>query len=248
MVRAAQSTHHHKGCQLKRKQSGSKRTSPSKPSGKPRQFGGRGRGDGGGKPRGPSRSAGISEGIVSAHRSGFGFVRVEGMEESIFLPPRQMAGVMTGDRVRVAVTRAPDGRYSGELLEILSHGVSSFLGTVETAGRSAWVHAVDRRLGLRAHVPPDALNGARAGDWVIARITRHATPQHGATAHIDKRLDPLRPLEMATESAIAKHSLPVEFPPEVLSEAEYFGERVDPDESRRRVDVRDMPLVTIDGA
>lgn len=248
MFRAAKSTHHHKGCQLKRKQSHNKRsTRAERSTGKPRQFGGRGR-DGGGKPRGASRPAGTSEGIVSAHRSGFGFVRVEGMEESVFLPPRQMAGVMMGDRVRVAVTRAPDGRYSGELLEILSHGVSSFLGTVETAGRSAWVHAVDRRLGLRAHVPPDALNGARAGDWVIARITRHATPQQGATAHIDKRLDPLRPLEMATESAIAKHSLPVEFPPEVLSEAEYFGERVDPEESRRRVDVRDMPLVTIDGA
>jgi ribonuclease R len=233
---------------LKRKQSNNKRsTRAERSTGKPRQFGGRGR-DGGGKPRGASRSAGISEGIVSAHRSGFGFVRVEGMEESVFLPPRQMAGVMTGDRVRVAVTRASDGRYSGELLEILSHGVSSFLGTVETAGRSAWVHAVDRRLGLRAHVPPDALNGARAGDWVIARITRHATPQQGATAAIDKRLDPLRPLEMATESAIAKHSLPVEFPPEALREAEYYGERVDPEESRRRVDVRDMPLVTIDGA
>jgi ribonuclease R len=232
---------------LKRKQSHSKgSTRVVRPTGKPRQFGGRSRG--GGKPRAPSRSTGISEGIVSAHRSGFGFVRVEGMEESVFLPPRQMAGVMTGDRVRVAVTRAPDGRYSGELLEILSHGVSSFLGTVETAGRSAWVHAVDRRLGLRAHVPPDALNGARAGDWVIARITRHATPQQGATAQVEKRLDPLRPLEMATESAIAKYSLPVEFPPEVLSEAEYFGERVDPDESRRRVDLRDMPLVTIDGA
>jgi ribonuclease R len=232
---------------LKRKQSHSKgSTRTVRPTGKPRQFGGRSRG--GGKPRAPSRSTGISEGIVSAHRSGFGFVRVEGMEESVFLPPRQMAGVMTGDRVRVAVTRAPDGRYSGELLEILSHGVSSFLGTVETAGRSAWVHAVDRRLGLRAHVPPAALNGARAGDWVIARITRHATPQQGATAQVEKRLDPLRPLEMATESAIAKYSLPVEFPPEVLSEAEYFGERVDPDESRRRVDLRDMPLVTIDGA
>jgi ribonuclease R len=233
---------------LKRKQSGSKRTSPSKSPAKPRQFGGRGRGDGAGKARGPSRAQGISEGMVSAHRSGFGFVRVEGMEESVFLPPRQMAGVMTGDRVRVAVTRAPDGRFSGELLEILSHGVSSFLGTMEVAGRSAWVHAVDRRLGLRAFVPPEAVNGARAGEWVIASITRHATPEQGATAAVVKRLDPLRPLEMATESAIAKYSLPVEFPPEVLGEAERFGDQVDPEESRRRVDLRDMPLVTIDGA
>jgi ribonuclease R len=190
---------------------------------------------------------GASEGVVSGHRAGFGFVRVEGMEDSVFLPPRQMTGLMSGDRVRVAVTRGADGRYSGEVLKVLSRGVTSFLGTVEVAGRSAWVHAVDRRLGLRAHVPADGLSGAQAGDWVIARITRHASSAQGATARVERRLDPLKPLEMATESAIAKYGLPVEFPAEALREAEYFGERVDSTEARRRVDLRELPLVTIDG-
>ncbi len=189
----------------------------------------------------------MREGIVSGHRAGFGFVKVDGMEESVFLPPRQMTGLTTGDRVRVAVQRGADGRYSGAVLQVLARGVTAFLGTVETVGRSAWVHAVDRRLGLRAHVTADGLAGARAGDWVIARITRHASATHGATARIERRLDPLKPLEMATESAIAKYGLPVEFPAEVLREAEYFGERVDPSEARRRVDLRDLPLVTIDG-
>jgi ribonuclease R len=190
---------------------------------------------------------GAREGIVSGHRAGFGFVKVEGMHDSVFLPPRQMLGLTTGDRVRVAVKRAADGRYSGEVLEVLARGVTSFLGTVETAGRSAWVHAVDRRLGLRAHVSAEGLEGARAGDWVIARITRHAAAMQGATARVERRLDPLKPLEMATESAIAKYSLPVEFPAEALREAEYFGEHVDPSEARRRVDLRELPLVTIDG-
>lgn len=213
----------------------------------PRQFGRRGR-QKAGESRGTKRPLGTREGTVSAHRSGFGFVRIEGMEESVFLPPRQMAGLMTGDRVRISVSRAPDGRYAGEVLEVLARGVTSFLGTVETSGRTAWVHAVDRRLGLRAHVPAEAMAGARSGDWVIARITRHATPQHSASAHIEKRLDPLRPLEMSTEAAIAKYSLPVEFPAEALREAELFGEQVDTEESRRRTDLRDLPLVTIDGA
>ncbi len=185
--------------------------------------------------------------MVSGHRAGFGFVKVEGRDESVFLPPRQMHGLTSGDRVRIAVTRAADGRYAGEVLEVLARGVTSFLGTVETAGRSAWVHAVDRRLGLRAHVPPEALNGARAGDWVIARIARHASATQAATARIERRLDPLKPLELATESAIAKHDLPVEFPPDALREAERFGECVDPTEARRRVDLRELPLVTIDG-
>ena len=51
-----------------------------------------------------------AEGVVSANRAGFGFVRVEGQEDSVFLPPREMMGVMHGDRVRVAVERGRDGR------------------------------------------------------------------------------------------------------------------------------------------
>ena len=59
--------------------------------------------------------------MVSANRAGFGFVRVEGREEAIFLPPREMMGVMHGDRVRVSVERQRDGRYSGRLEKVLEH-------------------------------------------------------------------------------------------------------------------------------
>jgi ribonuclease R len=187
------------------------------------------------------------EGVVSAHRSGFGFVRVEGQEESVFLPPPQMAGLTSGDRVRVRVQRARDGRLSGEMEKILSRGVTAFLGTVEAVGRTLFVHSVDRRLSLRCLVPQDKLAGARTGDWVIARITRYPEAHRSAMAEVVRRLDPERPLEMATETAIARHALPVEFRPAALQEAEAYGERIDPREARGRIDLRDMPLVTIDG-
>ena len=47
------------------------------------------------------RAGAVVEGTVSANRAGYGFVRVEGMTDSVFLPPREMRGVMHGDRVRV---------------------------------------------------------------------------------------------------------------------------------------------------
>ena len=188
------------------------------------------------------------EGIVSAHRSGFGFVRVEGQEDSVFLPPPQMTGLTSGDRVRVSVQRGRDGRLSGEMEKILARGVTAFLGTVEAVGRTLFVHSVDRRLSLRCLVPSDKLGDARAGDWVIARITRYPDAQRTAMAEVVRRLDPERPLEMATETAIARYALPVEFSAAALREAEAYGERIDPRESRGRVDLRSLPLVTIDGA
>ena len=184
---------------------------------------------------------------MSAHRAGYGFVRIEGLKDSVFLPPRQMRGIMHGDRVRVTLARDASERWLGEVEEVLDRGVSAFLGTLELHGRQAWVSAAERRLQLRCAVPLSELNGARSGDWVIARITRHASSAAGAQASIQKRLDPDRPVEVATESAIARFDLSCEFPAAALREAQGFGDRVDPAEAARRIDLRELPLVTIDG-
>jgi ribonuclease R len=193
------------------------------------------------------RGGSIVEGTVSANRAGYGFLRVEGMKDSVFLPPPQMRGVMHGDRLRVKVARDATDRWSGIVERVLEHGVGAFLGTVEVQGRGAWVSAADRRLQLRCAVAPEDLHGARAGDWVIARITRHAGAVSVAQAVVVKRLDPDRPVELATESAIARFDLPNEFPTAALREAQACGDRVDPRAAETRVDLRDLPLVTIDG-
>ena len=184
---------------------------------------------------------------MSANRAGYGFLRVEGFSESVFLPPPQMRGVMHGDRLRVKVSRDASERWSGVVEQVLERGVSAFLGTVEVQGRSAWVNAADRRLQLRCAVAPQDLHGARHGDWVIAKITRHAGSASAAQGVVVKRLDPDRPVELATESAIARFDLPNEFSAAALREAQAFGERVDRREADARVDLRMLPLVTIDG-
>jgi ribonuclease R len=201
-----------------------------------------------GAPRsGTAQPGGLVEGHVSAHRAGYGFLRVEGMKESIFLPPPQMRGVMHGDRLSVRLQRDASDRWLGTVEQVLEHAVHAFLGTLDVAGRSAWVTAADRRLPLRCAVAHEALGGARHGDWVIARITRRGSGGQPPHARIERRLDPDRPVELATESALARFSLPHEFPAEALREAQAWGDRVDAAEAARRADLRNLPLVTIDG-
>ncbi|HTY92872.1 MAG TPA: ribonuclease R [Steroidobacteraceae bacterium] len=204
---------------------------------------------GGAQGHGASRHrAGDSvEGTVSAHRAGYGFVRVEGLKDSVFLPPGQMRGVMHGDRVRVRLSRDASNRWLGEVEEVLERGVKAFLGTVEIQGRQVAIIAADRRLQLRCVASLNELEGARDGDWVIAHIVRHASATSPPVARVARRLDPERPVEMATESAIARFDLPSDFPREVSAEADAFGTEVDPEESARRIDLRGLPLVTIDG-
>jgi ribonuclease R len=193
------------------------------------------------------RAGDSAEGIVSAHRAGYGFVRVDGLKDSVFLPPREMRGVMHGDRVRVRLARDATNRWLGEVEEIMDRGVKAFLGTVEIQGRQAAIIAADRRLQLRCIASLNELEGARDGDWVIARIVRHASETSPPVARVARRLDPERPVEMATESAIARFDLPSDFPPQVTEEADAYGDAVDANESARRIDLRELPLVTIDG-
>ena len=199
------------------------------------------------KRRKASLDQAIVEGVVSANRGGFGFVRVAGRSEDVFLPPREMRGLMHGDRVRVRINRDASNRWSGEVREVLDRGVTSFLGIVEQEGRSLWVSAADRRLQLRCTVAPADLAGAKKGDWVIARIRRYATSTAPAHAVIEKLLDPAHAVELGTETAVARFNLPHEFPAAALREAEQYGERIDHREAAARIDLRAMPLVTIDG-
>ncbi|MFM1885309.1 MAG: ribonuclease [Pseudomonadota bacterium] len=187
------------------------------------------------------------EGRVIANRAGFGFLRVEGRTESIFLPPREMAGLMHGDRVRVHAVQAADGRWSGEVRQVVERGVESFLATVDMHGRHASVQAADRRLALYCQVPLDQLGGAKQGDWVIARVLKYPQDGRVGVARVTQVLDPERPVTLAIEAAIAKSGLPTGFPVDVQQEADAFGKTVDAAEAGRRVDLRGLPLVTIDG-
>jgi ribonuclease R len=125
--------------------------------------------------------------------------------------------------------------------------VHAFLATAEAVGRDLYVHSAERKLNLRCVVPPEQRAGARGGEWVIARLLKAPVLGRAGIAHIEKVLDPARSVELATEAAIARYDLPVEFSSEVLREARAFGQQVDPAEADRRIDLRAMPLVTIDG-
>ena len=187
-----------------------------------------------------------TEGTVSANRAGYGFVRSEDLVESVFLPPGQMRGLMHGDRVRIEVRGDAQGRYLGEVLEVLERGVQAFLGTVEGPEHRLAVRAADARMGFVCRVVGNEPQAAH-GDWVIARLMRYPGEGEPGQARIERLLDPQRPVEMAGEAAIARYALPVEFSGEALAEAQRCGRRVDPLEAARRTDLRELPLVTIDG-
>jgi ribonuclease R len=166
----------------------------------------------------------------------------------VFLPPREMTGLMHGDQVRIEAVQGSDGRWSGRLVEVVARGIGAFLATVEIRGRMASVQSADRRLNLYCTVGPEHLNGAKHGSWVIARIVKYPPGEGGpGVAKVERLLDPDKPVTLATEAAIAKLALPRDFSAEAVADALKYGTEVDPAEAARRLDLRGLPLVTIDG-
>ena len=150
-----------------------------------------------------------AEGVVSANRAGFGFVRVEGQEDSVFLPPPRDGGRHARRSRAGVVERGRDGRYSGRLEKIIEHATKAFVGTMEVHGRTAFVTAADRRVGMRCLVAP-AISMARA---MATGSSRRSLAMPGQGSPVRRRASrsgsiPNKPVELASEAAIARFDLP----------------------------------------
>ncbi|HLS05959.1 MAG TPA: ribonuclease R [Wenzhouxiangella sp.] len=188
-------------------------------------------------------------GRISAHPDGYGFVVVEGDDEDLYLSPRQMRQVFNGDRVLAAVTAVDRrGRREGAVVEVIERAHQQVVGRLLVDAGVAVVVPDDPRLTQDIILPAGDEKQASPGQIVVARIDKPPTLKRSAVGRIVAVLGDADEPGMATEIAIHSHQLPVDFSEEALHEAEAFGRRIDEKAAHGRVDLRDVPLLTIDGA
>lgn len=191
---------------------------------------------------------GLIVGTVSGHRDGHGILQPEDRTAPIILPHRQMREIMHGDRVAVRISGQDSrGRPEGSVVEVLERGTSEIVGRLYEESGISFVVPDNPRIGHRVLIPRDKLGGAGAAQVVLAKLieqpTRHAQP----VGHIVKVLGEHAAPGMETEIAIHSHGLPFEFPAAAITEAEGYGGAVSAAAKRGREDLRNLPLVTIDG-
>jgi ribonuclease R len=96
-------------------------------------------------------------------------------------------------------------------------------------------------------VPVRDRHGAEDGDHVVIEVTKRPQGEAAAQGRVIEVLKDLLPSELAARFAILRHDLPQEFPPEVIHAANLFAPEVLPADREGREDLREMPLITIDG-
>jgi ribonuclease R len=191
----------------------------------------------------------LVSGRVSAHSDGFGFVIPDAGGDDLYLSPRQMQRVMNGDRVLASVVGLDQrGRKEGAVREVLEHAHEEVVGRFVEESGIGMVVPDNPKLNHDVLIPPGQSAGARPGQIVVARLVSQPTEHKPPVGKIIEILGRSGAPGMATEIAIRDFSLSHQWPKDVEEQARAFGETVPEDMKKGRLDLRDLPLVTIDGA
>ncbi len=191
----------------------------------------------------------LVKGRISAHRDGFGFLIPDSGGTDLFISSREMRKVLNGDRVLAAVTGTDrQGRREGMITEVLERANDSIVGRYVEENGIALVVPDDPRINQDVMIPLQDTLGARPGQIVVATIVIEPTERKSPVGKITEILGQSGAPGMATEIAIRSFGLPHEWPAGVEEAAEAYGESVPEAMKSGRKDLRDLPLVTIDGA
>lgn len=189
------------------------------------------------------------KGIFQGFAQGFGFVRISETEE-LFIPPDDVHGALPKDLVACRILREAQGdrKAEAEVVGILSHGLTRVSGNciaqdlvmADDGGIREPIQAVPPETG-------EAVPGSR-GHKVILRITRWPE-EGGLQGVIEEDLGDAYAPTARIRGILCMREMPVDFPKEVLAEVEPLPERIEisEEELALREDLRDVPMVTIDG-
>lgn len=186
-------------------------------------------------------------GRVQGHRDGFGFLLRDDGGPDLFLSPREMLKVLHGDRVLAK----PDGEYRGKaeatIVEVIERRTNKLVGRFLKERASYIVVPEDQRIKHDILIPASDIGGAESGQVVTVEIvqqpTRHTQPLGRVVEVLGEIDDP----GMEIEIAVRKFDVPHEFSPATLQQAEKLPATVRPVDIKGRVDLREVPFVTIDG-
>lgn len=185
-------------------------------------------------------------GKVSAHAKGFGFLVLDDMPD-LFIHEKQLRVVFDGD-IAEAVAVDFKGKQEARIQNVLHRATTEFIGTLAHNDDGYFVQLSGANTHQPITVTDDNVThfGANVGDGVKVAIIDMPTYQEYATGKITELLTNLNDRELIIETTLLNHAIPHEFSHAALEQANAYSEPSDKD-LKGRVDLRDLPLITIDG-
>lgn len=188
------------------------------------------------------------EGVVNGHRDGHGFVVRDDGQPDLYLPPNEMRAVLHKDRVKARVVRYDRrGRPEGRVTEIVERSTSPIIGRLLQESGVWLVAPEDKRYGQDVLIPKGATGSAKPGQVVVVELTEPPALFGQPVGRVKEVLGDIDDPGMEIEIAVRKYGVPHEFSEAAMALARALPDKVRPVDKRGRIDLTDVPLVTIDG-
>ncbi len=187
-------------------------------------------------------------GTVQGHRDGHGFVVRDDGEADIYLPSNEMRAVLHKDNVKVNIVRQDRrGRPEGRVTEIIQRSKQPIIGRLLHES-GIWIMAPeDKRYGQDVLIPKAATGDAKTGQVVVVELTEPPALFGQPVGRVIEVLGEVDDPGMEIEIAVRKYSVPHLFSDACLGQAKALPDKVRAIDKKNRIDLTDIPLVTIDG-
>ena len=189
----------------------------------------------------------LIRGRVQGHKDGYGFVTPAEGGEDLYLHNRQMRRVFDGDEVLVRVSGEYRGRSEGQIVEVIGRNTHQLVGRYSDEDGIYFVRPDNKRLVHDVMIAREDSAGAKSGQFVVVEITRQPDKRNYPAGRVIEVMGDHMAPGMEIDVAIRAHGIPNQWPAAVQAEARALPAEVDEKDKTNRVDLRDLPFVTIDG-
>ena len=189
------------------------------------------------------------EGIYRRHQKGFGFVKIEGEEEEVYISKENSQNALNGDKVLIEIIEEKNKIKSaeGKIKRIISHGKDTLVGTFQNNTNFGFIVPDDKSFGTDIFIPKSEFGKARNNHKVLVKITKYPSKGKKAEGKIIEVLGSPNQAGIDMLSLIKEYKLPSTFPEQVVAEAKAYGNKINKEDIKNRVDLRKDTIFTIDG-
>lgn len=189
----------------------------------------------------------LVEGVVDMTQHGYAFIIPDGGGKDIFVSERHLNGAMNKDRVQVVVIRERrNGKLDGEIVNILKHTQTQFIGTLHMKNGYAYLIVDSTQMSYDIFIPKEYCGGAKSGEKVIVEIIEWPDDHKGPVGKVIESIKGDSPNDVEMKSILVEKGFHTQFPEAVIAEADAIPDKISEEVIAQRRDLREVPTLTID--
>jgi ribonuclease R len=189
------------------------------------------------------------KGIFRGNEKGFGFVKIDGQDEEIYISRGNTKDAVNGDEVLIKIIddTVEGNRKEGKIVKTINHKRNEIVGTFTKRKNFGFVVPDDREFNTDIFISKKSFNKAKNNQKVVVKITKFPQGNKSAEGEITEIIGGINEDGVDMLSLIKEYNLPYEFPDDVILEVKKVENKITKKDLQNRLDLRSKNIFTIDG-